>query len=631
MIHVDIETRARVDLRKSNVYRYVEDPDFRILMMAWAKDDGPISLTTDEEEIRSLVREWWDSGEIFVAHNAAFERVCFSALLGEDHLDPSRWIDPAVWAVEAGLPRSLDKLSKALKVEQKDSAGAALINWFSKPDRSKEFRSPEQHPEKWQQFCDYCVTDVEVMRQCLRKLPAPTESETELWVVSERINDRGIPVDLELSRAAVAAGEENTRRGKERVSELLGIENPNSVIQLKDGLVAIGLEVPNLTAETVSNLLLTELTDVQREVLEQRQELALSAAKKFQAALNGAGADGRIRGAFKFYGASTGRYSGSGAQPQNLPRAAISASPVDVVDRALADDIEVGEAAVLEDAASVQREIDSLLRTGSSSPHTLKALVRSMFLGPMTVCDYSSIEARVLAWLAREKWALDAFRDGQDIYSETAAKMGPGFTRQEGKAAVLGLGYNGSVNALRNIGMEGPDEELLPLVVTWRQANQRIVSYWSELWDAWVSGGTAGKVTVAKGNGVRRMVLPTGAAITYRGVRYETYFIEDDEGRKIRKEGWRYDRPEGGRVRVWPGIIIENLTQRVARDLLAHALVELDREGLPVIAHVHDEVLVEGSYGVEDVAEIMCRAPEWAVGLPIDADGFTAPERYRKG
>lgn len=633
MIIFDLETRASISITETNVYRYVEDPRFSVLMMAYGDDADPTLLTTDEVEIRDLVQTWWSAGEDFAAHNSAFDRISLSKLLGIRYLDPARFIDSAVWAVEAGYPRKLELLAKALKVSEKDPAGTALINWFCKPDpKTGEFRKAEDHPEKWEAFCSYCVQDVDTLRECLGVLPLPVPFERELFVVSERINDRGMPIDLDLAGAAVEAGKINTARSKARVIELLPeVENPGSRIQMKNGLESIGLEMPNMQAETVAEMLAGDLTDVQREVLEHRQELSLSSAAKFAAALRGFSEGDRIRGSFKFYGASTGRWSGSGAQPQNLPRAAITAPVSEVVDRALTDDIDYDEAEVICDAEHVQEAIDDLYRTGEATPWTLKALVRSMFAGPMTVVDYSSIEARVLAWLAGEKWALQAFADGQDIYTETAIRMGPQFGRQQGKAATLGLGYFGGTNALRNIGMSGTEEELLPLVVTWRRANPKIVAFWDRFWQAWISGGKVGKVTVRKYTGAREVVLPSGGSIWYRGVRHEKYWVEDKKTKeKVQKEGWRYARPSGGRVRLWAGLAVENLTQRVARDLLANALIELDREDMPVIGHVHDEVLVEGAHSVDAVAEVMCRKPDWARGLPLVADGFVAPVRYRK-
>lgn len=639
MIYLDTETKSRIDIRKSNVYRYVEDPDFAVLMLTWAEGDVPVTTTTDPDEIRDLMYQWLVDDTPLVAWNSAFDRVVCSAHVGmKGYWDPEQWIDPAVYAAEAGYPRSLDKCAAKLKVPGKDSAGTRLINLFSKPQRDGTFVRPEDRPEDWADFCRYGANDVEVLRDCHRLLPVPPQHEIDLWRTSERINDRGMRIDLDLARVAVKAGEHNTVEAKARVSSLLGIDNPGSVQQLTAGLAATGLKVPNLRSETVERYLAKPtLTPVQREALELRQELALSSHKKFQTGLEGACDDGRVRGSFKFYGAAnTGRYSGNGAQPQNLPRATIHCSDMDFVDLALGEpaDCDLKALRVQADISTVNGEIERLKRKGAAPTSTLKALVRPLFLGPMTVCDYSSIEARVLAWLAGEQWALTAFRNNEDIYSATAAKMsaaeGREFSRQDGKSATLGLGFSGSVGALRHIGMEGDEEELLPIVNAWRRTNKRIVQFWYDLWEAWTNGGRAGRITVRKAVGIRQMIMPSGGSIWYRGVRWEKYDVTDGENNVVHKEGWRCDRPTGGRIGVWHGKVIENACQRVARDLLGNALMLLDKAGLPVIAHVHDEVLVEGLHPVETISSIMCDAPKWAAGLPLNAAGW-AGARYRKG
>lgn len=632
MIYLDTETRSDIDIKKSNVYRYVESPSFSILMMAFAHNDEPVEVVTDPLDIRRLFLQWVDDGDTFVAHNAAFDRVALSKFCGlNGYHDPKYWIDPAVWAAEAGYPRKLELLAKALKTEMKDAAGTALINWFSKPQKDGTYRQPEDHPEKWADFVRYCGTDVEAMRDAMAHLPAPTATEHDLWVACERINDRGMEIDVELATAGVKALATNISQGKAQLTDLLGVENGNSLQQFTAALAETGLALPNMRAETIEKVLDEwDLTEDQRQALEIRQDIAGSAAKKYAAALYGVCADNRIRGAFKFYGASTGRWSGSGAQPQNLPRAAVKASIVDVADRML----ETGEsekAAQLEcDIAEVEARIASLKRTDQTDPYTLKALVRPMFTGPKTVADFSSIEARVLAWLAGEEWALEAFALGRDIYTETARRMGPQFGRQQGKAATLGLGYNGGVNALRNVGMSGFDDELLPIVDSWRASNPKIVRFWWDLFDAWKDGGRVGPVRINASTGTREMVLPSGRSVWYRGVKYEKYWVEDPiTTEKKSKEGWRYNRASGGRVRLWSGLCTENLIQAVARDLLANALLELEAEGLPVIAHVHDEVWIDGIHDPQEIENIICRAPAWAKGLPLSAEGWCGV-RYRK-
>jgi DNA polymerase len=271
-----------------------------------------------------------------------------------------------------------------------------------------------------------------------------------------------------------------------------------------------------------------------------------------------------------------------------------------------------------------------------AEPYTLKALVRSMFIGPLTVVDYASIEARVVAWIANEEWALQAFRDGRDIYVETAARMSTPstpLTRFQGKVAVLALGYNGGVNSLRAMGAEGNDEELLRLVQVWRRANPRIVRLWEVMGDAVESGGRVGPhIRISRHGSTMKMHLPSGRAIVYHDVKWERYVVVDDKtGKKIHKEGWRYADPKrgGARIGTYGGRLVENATQAIARDVLAEALIRLEDAGYAVVGHVHDEVIVE-STDLPGVEKLMVQQPSWASGLPLDAEGFVT-DRYRKG
>jgi DNA polymerase len=343
--------------------------------------------------------------------------------------------------------------------------------------------------------------------------------------------------------------------------------------------------------------------------------LALTASKKFAAALIGANSVGRLRGQFQFYGAHTGRWSGRGVQLQNLPRKGLESQLL--VDEAILT-LKLGE------------RVD---------PQTLKCLVRPLLVGPFTVFDYASIEARVIAWLAGEKWALDAFRLGRDIYVETAERMSTPtrpLTRFQGKVAVLALGFAGGVNSLRAMGAEGTKEELGILVRQWRNANPKIVQFWAEVDEAISSGGTVGKHVSIKHTRNRRGVtmhvrLPSGRSLNYHGVKWERYRVKDHDTKKmVSKEGWTYLDPRGmGRIGTYGGRMTENIVQAVARDVMAEAMVVLEEKGFQVVGTVHDELIIEGAHDIEVVHSLMCRPPAWCPDLPIEAEGGHLP-RYSK-
>lgn len=616
ILRIDIETYSGVDLRKVGPYRYVEDSSFRILMAGYAINDDPVQVVTDPDDIDSIPG-LWDPAVVKVAHNAQFERICFSRFnqLGcatidtpiDDYLIPDDWIDTMALAAWYGYPRSLDKLAKALGVDPKDSAGTRLINLFCRPARDGRRVRPEDRPAEWAEFLAYCAQDVETLRQVHQAMPpAPTLAERQLWNVDQLINDRGMAIDVPMARAAEKAAAANQVQQRARVIEITGVANPGSVMQLKRWLEGRSHPLPSLAAPVVEEALAGPLEDDVREVLELRQELALSASAKYTSALESVCEDGRLRGSFAFHGAHTGRWAGRRVQPQNLPRAAL-ASPQET------------EAAIL----------DLKLGLGGSA-HTLKALVRALFTGPLTVVDYASIEARVVAWLADEEWALGAFYAGRDIYVETAQRMGTAlnteFSRAQGKVAVLALGYNGGPKSLSAMGATGTYDELRLLVQAWRMANPSIVGYWSALGDVFRLGGQLGRVIVEKDGSDRAIVLPSGRPIWYRKCAFG--WKTNDWGKRVRTITFTND--QGIRSGTYGGRLTENVTQAVARDVLGAALVRLENAGYPVVGHVHDEVLIDGEHPVADVVATMCADPGWADGLPLGGEGFVC-DRYRKG
>lgn len=616
---IDIETYSTVDLRQASVYRYVEDPEFLILMAAWALDDDPVQVAIGAEEIDAIPGLWdVDEVELRVAHNAGFERVCFSRFAFLNSWDgdadwpvfmpPEMWECTMALAAENGLPQSLEKLGEALDGEKKDQAGTALVNFFCRPNRKGERNLPEDHPEKWTAFVEYCRQDVVTMRDAATHLTPMTLTERRLWEVDQRINDRGIRVDRDMTEAAIRVSDDNRMEQELEVWALSGIDNPGSVQQVMEWLHRNGTPLVNLRAETVEKALEGDLPDLVRKVLELRQELALVAQKKYLAAHRGISADDRLRGQFRFFGAHTGRWSGKGVQLQNLPqRGTIKMTP-DEIAEAIAK-LKAGD------------PVDSV---------TLKSLVRPMFVGPFDVFDYASIEARVIAWLAGEEWALKAFKDGRDIYVETAERMG-GLTRAEGKIAVLALGYNGGINSLKALGGGGlgDDKALQKLVTQWRRANPNIVAFWGELGAALRVGNDSigdGWLSMERDGDDRLMRLPSGRAIVYRDVRHK--MVEGPYGPTSRAS-FR-DPRNTFRTDTYGGRLAENATQAIARDVLADALIRLDEAGIDVVAHVHDEVLIESSPSrAKLVKELMSVSPDWAPGLPIDAEGFYT-DRYRK-
>ena len=618
LLYLDFETFSDRDIVKDSVYVYTESPRFEPLMMSYAIDDLPVKRVEDIGAMTPIITEALKRGAYFVAHNAQFERLVCSRLLWHgtgDYLSPERFIDTAALAAVQGYPRALGPLAKALGVTMKGSAGTRLISLFCKPNRDGTRTLPADKPEEWTRFGEYCDTDVYALRDAHRALMArylhtrvdlagwPTEIEQRVFIADQQINDRGIRVDTEMAREAVRAGADNALELEAEMYALTGLANPNSVAQMTGWLAEQGIEVPDLRAATVSDLLARDdIGDAVRRALVIRQELALAAAKKFGAAVRSTSGDGRARGLFQYCGAHTGRWAGRRIQLQNLPR--------------------MKHAPEREDAL-----ICDLLLGESVSNQDLKGLVRAMLLGPFTVVDYSAIEARVLAWLAGEQWVLDAFSAGRDIYVETAKRLGPAYSRQEGKVATLALGYQGAVGSLISMGAKGSEAELRKLVARWRMANPAITALWYELDMKFWTGGRVGEhLTIERDGRERRVILPSGRELIYHGVAKRQVVRDGFEREEL---SFLAPLPQRPRVPTYGGKLTENITQAVARDVLALALVRLSEVGLRVAGHVHDEVLIEGEHAVTEISALMCAPNGWSVGLPLDAAGYVTA-RYRK-
>lgn len=643
-LSIDIETYCEAPIAKVGAHRYAADQSFEILLFAYSADGGAIEVVdlAQGEELPAEIREaLTDPAVTKWAHNAAFERTCLSRWLGVE-LDPAQWRCTMVWASTVGLPMSLEGVGKALHLEQQKMAeGKALIRYFCQPcaptktNGGRTRNLPEHAPEKWSQFVEYCRRDVEVEQQIHQRLqhfPVPGR-EWELWAIDQRINDRGVGVDLQLAEQAVACDQQHRSAAMSRAEQLTGLDNPNSVGQLQGWLSSRGVELPDLTKASVADALAGDLDDDVAEVLRLRQELSRSSVRKYEAMLHAAAPEGRARGLLQFVGAGrTGRWAGRLIQVQNLPQ---------------------NKMPDLDEARSLVRDghFDAVGLLYPSTPDTLSQLIRTAFVPKkghqFLVADFSAIEARVLAWLAGERWALEAFAAGEDLYCTTASRMFGvpvvkhgvnAELRQKGKVAVLACGYGGSVGALTAMGalrMGLSEDELKPIVDAWRGANPSIVGLWWEL-------DSAAKHTITTGESVW---LPHGLSTS---IRRGVLLIGLPSGRNLaypraRVVPGKYDRPaidymgldtanRWTRIQSYGPKLVENIVQAVSRDLLANALRNLHHQDFSTVMHVHDEVIVEepvSGRGIGDVIACMTELPSWAGGLPLDADGY-ACNFYRK-
>ncbi|WP_025848718.1 DNA polymerase [Paenibacillus ehimensis] len=640
---IDIETYSSVDLKTAGVHRYVEAPDFEILLFAYAWDDGPVTVV-DLTDLESLPDDVYyaltDPDIIKTAFNAAFERVCLSKWFHMP-MPAEQWRCTAVHALTLGLPGYLEGVAEVLKLEvQKDAKGKALIKYFSvpcKPTKTNGGRTrnyPHHAPDKWEDYKAYNRQDVVVEREIRRKLerfPVPA-NEWRLWALDQRINDRGVRLDPVLVRQAITCDEQYEARLLQEAREITGLDNPNSLQQLKGWLADRGLETPDgLSKEYMPVLLDAAPDDETRRVLELRQEMAKTSVDKYTAMTRTICGDDRARGLLQFCGANrTWRWAGRLIQVQNLPQNKIE-------DLALArETLRSGDFEMLE------------LMFGAP-PFVLSQLIRTAFI-PSANCrfivsDFSAIEARVIAWVADEHWVLDVFRGHGKIYEATAAQMfkvpferikkgNPEYElRAKGKVATLACGYQGGPNALIAMGalQNGITEDELPaLVKQWRSANPNIVKLWYAAEEATVKA-VREKTTVKLKHGVQYRYepgvlfadLPSGRSLAYVNPRIkpDPKFDKDGlvfDGMDQVKKKWMSHRTYGGRL-------VENLVQAIARDCLAESLMRLDAEGYKTAMHVHDEVVLDvpiGTGSVEHVTEIMSRPLDWAPGLPLQAAGF---------
>ena len=642
VLHLDIETYSSAPLPKCGVYRYCDSPDFEILLLSYAFDNEPVitvDLACGERLPEEFLQALENTNVLKIAHNSVFERVCFSKHLGH-WLDPSQWRCTMVMAWYSTLPGRLADVAVALNVtEKKMEEGKDLIRYFSvpcKPTKTNGGRMrnlPQHAPEKWATYKAYNAQDVETERAVYHALlshPLP-EHEWALYALDQRINDRGVRVDKLLVKQAMAVDLAFSQQAFQRAQALTGLENPGSVSQLKAWLVDMDMPMESLSKRIVQEKA-AKAEGIVKELLELRLELSKTSIKKYEAMARTVCRDGRVHGMLQFGGASrTFRWAGRLVQLQNVPQNHLP-------DLSLARDIvKHGD----------EEQLEMLF---GSVPNTLSELIRTAFIPKdgcrFIVADFSAIEARVLAWLAGEEWVLDEFRGKGKIYEATASRMFhiPQETivkghsnyeyRQKGKQAVLSCGYGGGVGALKAMGAKMPEEEMQPLVDSWRAANPHIVQFWYAL-------GNAASEVIERHNSVRvgkvkvywrdnRLLirLPSGRDLCYLSPRFVTNrFGSRGIGYLAASASGKMELQE-----TFGGKIVENCTQSIARDLLAHAMQNLEAAGYPIVFHVHDEAVMEVSIGqgsVEEACRIMAIPPDWAQDLPLRADGEEM-EFYRK-
>lgn len=646
VLGIDLETYSDVDLGTCGVYRYVEG-DFHILLFAYAFDDEEVQIVDmacGEEIPQEVVEAVFDPNVTKAAWNAQFERTCLSQFFGT-RLSPDSWECSMIHAASLSLPLKLKTAAEVLKTgEQKDDAGERLIKFFSvpcKPTKANGGRTrnlPEHDPAGWARFKEYCRQDVRTERDIRNKLQQfpLLPHEWDFYHMDQRINDRGVRIDKTLVEQAITCDLMLSEEMTKKAYELTGLENPNSVSQLKTWLEDRGIEVDSLGKKNVAALINDldkhSIDTEAQEMMRLRLQMAKSSVKKYQAADRYICKDGRAHGLFQFSGANrTQRWAGRGIQLQNLPQNHIS---------------------TLDEARELLKlgAFDMLETIYGNTPDILSQLIRTMLIPKQghifIVCDFSAIEARVLAWLANETWRLDAFLRGEDIYCASASQMFGvpvekhgvnGELRQKGKVAELACGYGGAAGALISMGAldQGLKEEELPgIIESWRMANPKIVQFWWDVEKAAIDtvkdhkDRVVGKVGFQFSANTLWLVLPSGRKLAYIKPKLQPNRF----GRMaITYEGLGQNN-KWSRGETYSGKLVENITQSTARDLLAEAMWRMEQAGLNIVGHVHDEVILEvpeGEVTVDGVCTIMNENPVWAEGLPLSSAGYSGTYYFK--
>lgn len=652
---IDIETYSSYDLSSCGVYRYTEAKDFTILLFGYSVDNGPVQccdFASGEQLPEAIIDALQDPHVAKTAFNAAFERVCISRYFGWPLLHPSSWYCTMVRAGYMGLPMSLDQCGEALQLtEKKLKQGRELIRFFSIPDKLGRQRKPTDAPDKWDMFKRYNIRDVEVEQQILaivRKMePAPFDRK--LYIYDQLINDRGVMLDRRMARNAERFDNEYKVRLMEEAKRVSGLRNPGSPTQIKEYLKVIcGIDVKSIDKRTLDDVSdKVKVFPKAVRLLELRREMAKTSNKKYTAMLDCVCTDGRIHGLLQFYGAvRTGRWAGRLVQVQNLPQNHLK--NIDYARRL----VKMGD-------------LDDFLLKYANPTYVLSELIRTAFVAKeghiFHVCDFSAIEARVIAWLAGEDWVLNVFRQGGDIYCATASQMfgvpvekhgQNAELRQKGKIAVLALGYGGGVRALEamggsRLGLTADEEQ--EIVDKWRQANPRIVRLWRNVEEAAFSAIEDGEKAKANRGlvfvheaGMLTITLPSGRRICYPSARIGTEVKNGREKSIIEYKGIlnstaklnptseEAPKPIPGQwttLRTYGGKLTENIVQAIARDILGWVILRAEAEGLKVVFHVHDEIIVEASpeQPLQDVEQLFSETIEWCEELPLKGAGYSTP------
>ena len=640
ILYIDVETYSDVDIMESGAYKYVESPEFRILIIGYAINDNPvkiIDLARGDEMPVEFLELLTDPNCLKVAHNAVFERLCFMRY--KICVPAEQWYCTSVKAAYCGLPLSLDGVSKALDIQDKKlNSGKILIRYFSCPCKptiingGRTRNLPEHALDKWAMYKEYNKYDVLAEREIYKRLEHIDipENERVLYALDQKINDKGIMVDLDLAKSAVIVNEEYEQSLTERAKSLTGLDNPNSTTQLSLWIDRqTGIKPESFSKGIMENLFDT-YSDNEKviEMLKIRQSLSKTSVKKYYAMLNCAMKDHRIRGSFQFYGANrTGRWAGRLIQLQNLSKNHIN-------------DLDTARNAIkLKDSGIVEMMYGDVT-------DILSQLVRTAFVAPdghlFAVADYSAIEARVISWLANEEWRMDVFNGDGKIYESTGSKMfnvpidqikKGSELRQKSKISELALGYGGAIGALKQMGGEKmglTEEEMGQLVRKWRSVNPKIVRLWSDLEQAAKTAIMHNtQITCTPRNLVfdydgefLSLLLPSGRKLFY----YKPII----ENNRIKYKGVNQETKQFCYVDTYGGKLTENAVQAIARDLLGNSMLNLDAKGYTPVAHIHDEVIVEvekdkAQTCYNEITQIMSIAPEWAKELPLRADGYLTP------
>ena len=645
---VDIETYSSIDLSKTGVYRYVEAPDFDILLIGFSIDGGPVEVIDctarhnnyeEEKKMVQFKKHLYDPECIKKAFNANFERTCLAKWLGKE-MPPEEWRCTMIKCLTMGLPGNLAGAGMALGLPEdklKDPQGKALIQYFSKPCKPTRVNGqrtrnlPEHDPDKWKLYIEYNRQDVvtEMAIDSKLEIYKTTETEQELWNLDQRMNDHGVRIAVDMVDKIVDYDTVRKEELQKEAQEITGLANPNSLAQLKTWLNDQGMPMTSVTKDTISAALsLQYIPDNVRRVLEIRTALGKTSTAKYSTMLDAVCEDHRLRGILQFYGANrSGRWAGRLVQTHNLARNSL-------------EDLDLAR------ELAVDGDFDTMQTLFGETAFVFSELVRTAFIPSegcrFVVSDFSAIEARVISWIAGEEWRLQAFREGKDIYCETASQMYKvpvvkhglnGELRQKGKVAELACGYQGGVGAMKRMDREGsiPEEELQAVVDSWRNANPKIVKLW-RLCEIAVRTAIEEHRTVRLQHGLEFSYINHNLFIKLPGGRKLCYWdtklkMDPRDGREhIVYMGVNQETKQWGETETYGGKLVENIVQATARDCLAVAMTRVSKLGYKIVMHVHDEMIVdvpvEDTGALDTINACMAEPIDWAPDLPLKGDGY---------